>query len=57
MKFWGNLALALLCLAGFIAWIWKLNHGMPLTLTTGFLTVGSACGILTFTASAMEHRK
>lgn len=57
MKFWGNIALALLCLAGFVAWVWKLNNGMPLTPETGFLTAASAVGIILFTSQAMEGRK
>jgi hypothetical protein len=47
-----NLALAVLCLAGFIAWMWKLTHGMPLTFETGFFTAASAVGIIMFTSEA-----
>ena len=57
MKFWGNIALALLCLAGFIGWMWKLQTGVELTFWSGFFTVGSAVGILLFTSEAMEARK
>lgn len=53
---YGQLALALLGLAGFIVWIWKLNHGMPLTLTTGFFTAGSAAGILVFSSGVVGKK-
>lgn len=54
---YGYLALTLLCLVGFIAWVWKLTHGMPLTLETGFFTAGSAIGILLFSSDVVERRK
>jgi hypothetical protein len=57
MKFWGNIALALLCTAGFIGWMWKLQTGMPPTWYSVFFTAGSAAGIILFTSSAMEARK
>lgn len=53
---YGQLALALIFLVGFIAWIWKLNHGMPLTFTTGFLTAGTAAGILVFSSGVVEKK-
>lgn len=54
--FW-NTFLALFSIIGFIAWMWKLTHGMPLTLETGFFTAGSAIGIVLFGFGAVERKK
>lgn len=55
MKRWGYPALALLCLIGFAAWVWKLAHGMPLTFETGFFTAASAAGTILFIVNALEE--
>ena len=57
MKFWGNIALTLLCLAGFIVWMWRLQNGEQMTWYSVFFTVGSALGVLTFAISAMDEVK
>jgi hypothetical protein len=58
MKFWGNIALAVFSVFGFIAWIYNLTTGrVPLDFPSAFFTVGSAVGILLFTSNAMEARK
>lgn len=55
MRLAGNIILLVLCVAGFVAWVWKLTHGMPLTLTTGFFTVASFIGIITFGFNVAEE--
>jgi hypothetical protein len=49
---WANIALCLLCIAGFAAWVWKWNNDLEPTFINGLLTVGSAIGILLFATEA-----